>query len=222
MKHTDKKEKIMLNVNLLTIPEEENKIKLILEKIRDFFFASDNYEHFSTASRMSSMRIFITALLVGVFAFVVVFSIKKRAAKRFVDAVNKFEAYTPESARTLAELGLSEDKGVISALCRGGLSRLASSVEGDEYKEKIFAQNDSESAKKDKKNEKIAPQPYRADAQKDRFYLTEKKALSLQSIYGGKMGTVGTIILTAVGCVALWLVLDRAIPFFLSIIDARL
>ena len=82
----------MLNLNLLTIvEEEESKIKLIYEKIRDFFFASDTYEHFSTASRMSSLRIFITALLVGVFAFVVVFSVKKRAAKRFVDAVNKFE-----------------------------------------------------------------------------------------------------------------------------------
>ena len=83
----------MLNINLLTIPEEnESKIKIILEKIRDFFFASDNYEHFSTASRMTSLRIFITALLVGIFAFVVVFAVKKRAAKRFVDAVNRARA----------------------------------------------------------------------------------------------------------------------------------
>ena len=218
----------MLNLNLLTIvEEEESKIRLIYEKIRDFFFASDTYEHFSTASRMSSLRIFITALLVGVFAFVVVFSVKKRAAKRFVDAVNKFENYTPESAKTLAELGLEQDKGVISALERGGLSRLVSSVEGDEYNEKNFSSKPSRVAEKAEKAEKkqkkkMTPPPYKADPQKDRFYLSEKKALSLQSIYGGKMGTVSTVILTAVGCVALWVVLDRAIPFILSIIDARL
>ena len=215
----------MLNISLLTIPEEdESKIKIILEKIKDFFFASDTYEHFSTASRMSSLRIFITALLVGVFAFVVVFSVKKRAAKRFVDAVNKFENYTPESAKTLAELGLAQDKGVISALGRGGLSRLVSSVEGDEYNEKNFFSKSSPEAEKAEKKQKkkITPPPYKADPQKDRFYLSEKKALSLQSIYGGKMGTVSTVILTAVGCVALWVVLDRAIPFILSIIDARL
>ena len=215
----------MLNLNLLTIvEEEESKIKLIYEKIRDFFFASDTYEHFSTASRMSSLRIFITALLVGVFAFVVVFSVKKRAAKRFVDAVNKFENYTPESAKTLAELGLDQDKGVISALGRGGLSRLVSSVEGDEYNEKNFLSKSSPEAEKAEKKQKkkMTPPPYKADPQKDRFYLSEKKALSLQSIYGGKMGTVSTVILTAVGCVALWVVLDRAIPFILSIIDARL
>ena len=215
----------MLNLNLLTIvEEEESKIKLIYEKIRDFFFASDTYEHFSTASRMSSLRIFITALLVGVFAFVVVFSVKKRAAKRFVDAVNKFENYTPESAKTLAELGLAQDKGVISALGRGGLSRLVSSVEGDEYNKKNFFSKSSPEAEKAEKKQKkkMTPPPYKADPQKDRFYLSEKKALSLQSIYGGKMGTVSTVILTAVGCVALWVVLDRAIPFILSIIDARL
>ena len=215
----------MLNLNLLTIvEEEESKIRLIYEKIRDFFFASDTYEHFSTASRMSSLRIFITALLVGVFAFVVVFSVKKRAAKRFVDAVNKFENYTPESAKTLAELGLAQDKGVISALGRGGLSRLVSSVEGDEYNKKNFFSKSSQEAEKAEKKQKkkMTPPPYKADPQKDRFYLSEKKALSLQSIYGGKMGTVSTVILTAVGCVALWVVLDRAIPFILSIIDARL
>ena len=215
----------MLNLNLLTIvEEEESKIKMIYEKIRDFFFASDTYEHFSTSSRMSSLRIFITALLVGVFAFVVVFSVKKRAAKRFVDAVNKFEAYTPESAKTLAELGLAQDKGVVLALCRGGLSRLVSSVEGDEYNEKNFSAKSSHETEKDgkKQKKKITPPPYKADPQKNRFYLSEKKALSLQSIYGGKMGTVSTVILTAVGCVALWVVLDRAIPFILSIIDARL
>ena len=210
----------MLNLNLLTIvEEEESKIRLIYEKIRDFFFASDTYEHFSTASRMSSLRIFITALLVGVFAFVVVFSVKKRAAKRFVDAVNKFENYTPESAKTLAELGLEQDKGVISALGRGGLSRLVSSVEGDEYNKKNFFSKSSQEAEKAEKKQKkkMTPPPYKADPQKDRFYLSEKKALSLQSIYGGKMGTVSTVILTAVGCVALWVVLDRAIPFILSI-----
>ena len=215
----------MLNLNLLTIvEEEERKIRLIYEKIRDFFFASDTYEHFSTASRMSSLRIFITALLVGVFAFVVVFSVKRRAAKRFVDAVNKFENYTPESAKTLAELGLAQDKGVISALGRGGLSRLVSSVEGDEYNKKNFFSKSSPEAEKAEKKQKkkITPPPYKADPQKDRFYLSEKKALSLQSIYGGKMGTVSTVILTAVGCVALWVVLDRAIPFLLSLIDARL
>ena len=215
----------MLNLNLLTIvEEEESKIRLIYEKIRDFFFASDTYEHFSTASRMSSLRIFITALLVGVFAFVVVFSVKRRAAKRFVDAVNKFENYTPASAKTLAELGLAQDKGVISALGRGGLSRLVSSVEGDEYNKKNFFSKSSPEAEKAEKKQKkkITPPPYKADPQKDRFYLSEKKALSLQSIYGGKMGTVSTVILTAVGCVALWVVLDRAIPFILSIIDARL
>ncbi len=215
----------MLNINLLTIvEEEESKIKLIYEKIRDFFFASDSYEHFSTASRMTSLRIFITALLIGVFAFVVVFAVKKRAAKRFVDAVNRAGAYTPESAKTLTELGLAEDKGVLRALGGGGLSRLVSSVEGDEYNEKNFAQSMPEGAEKSKKptKKKMTPPPYKADPQKDRFYLSEKKALSLESIYGGKMGTVATIILTAVGCAALWLVLDRAIPFFLSIIDARL
>lgn len=215
----------MLNLNLLTIvEEEESKIRLIYEKIRDFFFASDTYEHFSTASRMSSLRIFITALLVGVFAFVVVFSVKRRAAKRFVDAVNKFENYTPESAKTLVELGFEQDKGVISALGRGGLSRLVSSVEGDEYNKKNFFSKSSPEAEKAEKKQKkkITPPPYKADPQKDRFYLSEKKALSLQSIYGGKMGTVSTVILTAVGCVALWVVLDRAIPFILSIIDARL
>ena len=209
----------MLNINLLTIPEEdESKIKIILEKIRDFFFASDNYEHFSTASRMTSLRIFITALLVGIFAFVVVFAVKKRAAKRFVDAVNRARAYTKESAKTLEELGLAEDKAVMRALKRGGLSHMTSSAEGDEYNEKNFTPTEE----KNKKSKRIAPPPYKADPQKDRFYLTERKALSLQSIYGGKMGTVGTIILGAVVCITLWFALDSAVPFFLSMLDARL
>lgn len=208
----------MLNISLLTIPEEdESKIKIILEKIKDFFFASDTYEHFSTTSRMTSLRIFITALLVGIFAFVVVFAVKKRAAKRFVDAVNRAGAYTKETAKTLAELGLAEDKAVLRALRRGGLAHLASSAEGDEYNEKNFTADENNG-----KKAKIAVPPYKTDPKKDRFYLTERKALSLQSIYGGKLGTVGTIILGAAVCVALWFVLDSIVPFFLSMVDARL
>ena len=208
----------MLNISLLTIPEEdESKIKIILEKIKDFFFASDTYEHFSTTSRMTSLRIFITALLVGIFAFVVVFAVKKRAAKRFVDAVNRAGAYTKETAKTLAELGLAEDKAVLRALRRGGLAHLASSAEGDEYNEKNFTADENNG-----KKAKIAVPPYKTDPKNDRFYLTERKVLSLQSIYGGKIGTVGTIILGAAVCVALWFVLDSIVPFFLSMVDARL
>ena len=209
----------MLNVNLLTIPEEEeSKIKIILEKIKEFFFESENYEHFSTASRMTSLRIFITALLVGIFAFVVVFAVKKRAANRFVDAVNRAGAYTRDTAKTLAELGLADDKAVLRALRRGGLAHLASSAEGDEYNEKNFSQNEE----KNGKSKKMKAPPYKADPQKDRFYLAERKALSLQSIYGGKMGTAGTIILGAAVCIVLWFALDSIVPFFLSMLDAGL
>ena len=206
----------MLNKNLLTIPDqEESKIKIILEKIKDFFFESETYEHFSTASRMTSLRIFITALLLGVFVFVVFFAVKKGAAKRFVDAIERAGAYTRESAKTLAELGICDDKAVLRALRKGGLARLASSAQGDEYNEKNFTAGD-------KKRKKTAPPPYKADPQKDSFYLTERKALSLKSIYGGKMSTAGTIILGAVVCIVLWFALDSLVPFFLSMVDARL
>ena len=168
---------------------------------------------------MTSLRIFITALLVGVFAFVVVFAVKKRSAKRFVDAINRAGAYSKETAKTLSELGLAEDKAVLRALKRGGLARLALTAEGDEYKERVLAeitQNDGKNAKK------ITPPPYKTNPETDRFYLTERKAASLESIYGGRLGTVGTIILGAVVCIILWIALDSVVPFLLSMLDSSI
>ncbi len=210
-------------IRSLSVIEEENAFNIFLEEVKNFFFQSDKYENFSFSSRMSSLRIFITALLIGVFAFTVVFAVKKQAAKRFVDAVLKEKSHDAESAKTLSELGLAEDKGVIRALRHGALSRMISTAEGDEYNEKNFG-NNAETEKKDKKSgkKKLHAPAYRVDPEKDRFYLTEKKTESLASIYGGKTGVVSTVLLSAAVCIALWFVLDAAIPFFLSLLDARI
>ncbi len=201
-------------INLLTTPEEENNLNIILDRIKNFFFSSDNYENFNFNSKMSSLRILITALLIGVFVFSVIFAIKKSSRKKFIDAIIKAKAFSAENARTLAELELAESKSILRALKNGDLSRLVSDVQRDEYNLKNFGEK--------KEKTKISPPPYKVDTLNDRFYLDEKKAESLSSIYGGKLGGVQTVMLTAVFCIALWFALDAAIPFFLSLIDARL
>lgn len=204
---------------LLTVIEEETDFDIFIEKVKSFFFSSDTYENFSFGSRMSSLRIFITALLVGVFAFIVAFSVRKRTVKRFVDAVLGAKAHNAETAKTLAELGLADDRAVARALRGGALSRMTSTVEGDEYNAKNFgvAEKEKKASKK-----KISVPVYKINPETDSFYLTEEKAVSLASIYGGKMGAAGTIILSAAVCVVLWFVLDRAVPFFLALLDSSL
>lgn len=189
-------------------------------KIKEFFTrllygGSDmQYENFSFGNSIVTYRMMILAIMLGVIIAACVALYKKRVLGKMVRGLHEAGANCPESAKTLAELGLSGEKGVIYSLCHGTLSRMLYSAEKDAYDEKMRAELEG--------GKKIKIVEYKPDPARDRYYIPSEREREMVKLFALRGNGIMSFILTVILCIVMTAMLFALVPWFLNLIDGAL
>lgn len=180
---------------------------------------ADVYEHFSFGHPIVSLQAAICAIMAGVFLAAVYLWIKRRVLGRFVRALDAAECHSPDSAKTLEELGFSGNLPVARSLKSGTLSRVLSSVEKDAYDQAIRdALRDGRP-----RRAKEGPADCRTGKKTDHFYLSADTRASVLSRFEEKRGDGWlSLVLCAVVCAVIAALLLRLVPGLLQLLDQAL
>ena len=194
-----------------------------MEKIKEFFIqllygGSDmQYENFSFGNSVVTYRMMILAIMLGIIIAATVAFYKRKVPGKMVIALSEAGANSPEKAKTLLELGLSDKKGIINSLSRGTLGRMLYSVEKNGYNEKMKAE--LAGGKSGKKVKIIAFKP---NPTSDRYYIPEDREKAMVKLFSEKGSGIFSYLLTIVLCIVMAAMLFALVPWFLNIIDGAL
>ena len=170
--------------------------------LTDRYFSTDFFEYDYAHIRLGpsaarSVPAMIVALFLGIIVACAVTLHQRRTLGDLVRALDRERASTPETAKTLGELGLSKSAAIRSALRRGttyGQSVLRVLGE-EETPDKAF------------------------DFSTDRFYMPEEKAFSTLSRFDKKGSNPMIFAAVTLACVVLASVCCRFFPELLQFID---
>jgi hypothetical protein len=211
-------------VHPLTASAEPSLWEEIWAYIVETYFTIDwysyNYQYLTvTDSGMISLRTGIAALLLGVILAAGISLYQKRTLGDLVRAIDREWCVTPESAKTLTELGLIRNTAIKADLRHGhSLRRVVRCAEEEAYNAALKEQHaqltqaaesgDHEAAETLKKWREI---PYRLNFETDHFYIPESL------IYGAdnQFDKRGTTPLSFLFCVIVCVIMLAVICFFL-------
>ncbi len=191
-----------------------------MSKIKEFFIellygGSDmQYENFSFGNSIVTYRMMILAIMLGIIIAATVALYKKKVPGKMVRALHCAGANCPEKAKTLTELGLSGEKGVIYSLGHGTLGRMLYSVEKNAYNEKMRAELES--------GKKIKLVSFKPNPVSDRYYIPEDREKEMVKLFSEKGSGVLSYILTIAVCIIMAAMLFALVPWFLNLIDGAL
>ncbi len=211
-------------VRTLTASEQPSLMEEIWTYLVDRYFSIDwssyRYEHVSIGNNgIISLRTGVAAILLGVILAAAIAMFQKRTLGDLVRAIDREECQTPESAKTLEELGLLRNAAIKSDLRHGSsLRRVVRCVEEEAWnascaEKKATLQSLAETGDPNAIAElkKYKEVPYRLNFATDHFYIPESL------IYGAvdQFDKRGSTPLSLVLCMVLCVVLLAAVCFFL-------
>ena len=167
-----------------------------------------------SASTLTGLRVIIGAIS-SMF--------NRRVLGDFVRALISEGCRTPESAKTLAELGFLKNTAVRASLRAGGvLGRVVSCAEEDAYNASVVEKRGVYELRAAESGEKTAPfrvVPYKRDISTAHFYIPAEKCDSAEMRFR-KKGTNWAVLVIGIiaSAVLLWLVL-RILPELLQMLD---
>lgn len=176
-----------------------------------------------SASTLTGLRGIIVALFIGVVIGAISSMFNRRVLGDFVRALTSEGCRTPESAKTLAELGFLKNTAVRASLRAGGvLGRVVSCVEEDAYNASVVEKRGIYELRAAESGEKTAPfrvVPYKRDISTAHFYIPAEKCDSAEMRFR-KKGTNWAVLVIGIiaSAVLLWLVL-RILPELLQMLD---
>ncbi|MBR0443001.1 MAG: hypothetical protein IIX15_01540 [Clostridia bacterium] len=189
-------------------------------------FEEYNYEHITLSSnKFFSAQSIIIALFLGVIIAAALSLFQKRTLGDLVRALDRENCTTPESAKTLAELGLLRNSAVRQDLRSGTSLRRVVRCVGEEHyraeqeeKRKIF---EAEQMAKQNKRErgKWKEIPYKYDFSTDRFYIPERLIFGATTQFDKKGTNPLTFALTVIVCIVLMILCCRMLPEMLQLAD---
>ena len=220
------KEKNMPIPTLLTATAEEEMplIKELWLYFYDTYFApSEYYENIKVGTgTMLSIRVIILGLCIGLAlaAFASVFN--KRVLGGLVRKLLAEEALSPDSAKTLYELGYSKSLVIHWAVKKStSLRRVVKCREETEFDEQIKLKREEHQKKReqDKSLPRFKETEYKVDSYSDSFYIPEDMKY-MADVKFEKKGTtwLGAIVFTLVMAVV-FVALTVALPHILGLVD---
>jgi len=141
----------------------------------------------------------IIALFLGMILAAILSVYEKKGLGEFVRKLIYEDCYTPESAKTLYELGYHKNAAVRSALRSGSLSKVVVCTQKKEYDDAIAQkkQEYEESATKDSPAFRSAP--YKIDFQKDTFYIPKDDSYAADIRYDKRgSGWISVLIIAGI------------------------
>jgi cell division protein FtsL len=211
-------------VHILTASEPPTLWEEIKTYIIDKYFTLNwhdyNYSYLSVSDNgLVSVRTVVVGILIGVILAAAMAVYQKRTLGDLVRAIDREWCVTPESAKTLTELGLIRSTAIKSDLRFGhSLRRVVRCVEEEAHNaactERYRAlreaadNGDAEAAATLKKWKDV---PFRQNFETDHFYIPERLIYGAEYQFEKK----GTTPLTLLTCIVVCIILMIAICFFL-------
>lgn len=161
----------------------------------------------------------IVALCLGMVIAAILAVYEKRGLGEFVRKILSEECYTPEAAKTLAELGYLKNAAVRGALRSGSLSKVVKCVQKEAY--------DAEIAKKREEYEQNA-QPgapkfksfaYRINYETDTFYIPKNESYAADVRYEKRGSGLVSVLIVAGIAVLLAAFIIFMLPEVLQLLD---
>ena len=187
------------------------------------FADETTYEYLEKgAVSLTSLRMLIVGIFIGLAlaCFAAVFN--KRVLGDFVRKVLREEALSPETAKTLSELGYERKLCIRNSVRRGvNLRRVVRCREEEAYLLEL-EQKEAEYAEKRKENPKLPKfkaEPFRVNADEHHFYIPEEMKYMADIKFEKKGSTwLGAIVFVII-LLILTVVLVLALPYNLTVLN---
>ena len=209
---------------MLTASAEPSLWEEIWTYLVDTYFTIDwhsyRFSHINIGDNgIISIRTSIAALLLGVIIASAMAVFQKRTLGDLVRAIDREWCVTPETAKTLTELGMIRNTAIKNDLRHGrALRRVVRCAEEEAYNAareqqhtELIAQAEAGDAQAAATLKKWRDIPYRLNFETDHFYIPEKLIYGADNQFDKK----GTTPLTLLTCIIVCIVLLIAICFFL-------
>lgn len=200
---------------------EDNWFKIISDI---FALEMGEYENLGFGDfAFSNLRGIIVGMVAGIIIASYLSIFNKRVHGSFVSSVIELGATSPETAKTLSELGYMRNSAVRSAIRSGNTYRgILRCVEAEEYyfaRELARGEYEARVAASGESAPAFESPDYTFDFEKARFYISEDKHYSA-SIRFAKKGTsvFSAIAMTVASIVLLWALL-RFLPDIMQLLD---
>ena len=204
----------------------EEMWQFIKDKYFSVSFEEYQYDNITlTENSFFSMSYIILAIFGGIIIAAALSLFQKRTLGDLVRAIDRESCYTPESAKTLEELGFLKNTAVREALRRGtSLRRVVRCVGEENY---LAAQAEKRAAfeaeQADSKGKRPRKQwkdvPYRYDFSVDRFYIPEDKAFGAITHFDKKGTDPLVFAFTVIGCIIVASLCCFLLPEMLKLAD---
>lgn len=161
----------------------------------------------------------IVALCFGIVLAAIIGVYEKRGLGEFVRKLIYEECYTPESAKTLGELGYRKNTAVRSALKRGSLSKVVVCTQKQEYDAQIAQKRAEYEANATKDSPKFKSVPYKINYEKDTFYIPKDASYAADVRYDKKGSGIAAVIVAVVVALLLSVFVIFILPDMLQMLD---
>lgn len=161
----------------------------------------------------------IVALCLGMILAAIMGVYEKKGLGEFVRKLIYEECYTPESAKTLYELGFHKNAAVRGALRGGSLSKIVVCTQKKEYDDAVAqkkAEYEQTASKDDPAFRSVA---YKIDYQKDTFYIPKDASYAADVRYDKKGSGLISVLVVAVLSVLIALFIIFILPDMLQMLD---
>ncbi len=211
-------------LNISAAAKDTPLLKRLWQYFYDTYFNSaQTYENLNMeAGDILSIRLIILGLCIGIAisGFAMVFN--KRILGSFVRKLLKDECLSPESAKTLDELGCSDKMFIHWAVKKStSLRRVVKCREEEQFNTELKQKREEYQQKKaeDKSLPHFKDTEYKIDSSSDRFYIPEEMKYTAD-IKFDKKGTswLGAIMLVFIMAIA-FVVMTVALPHVLELIN---
>lgn len=209
--------------NFLSLTDSEMPT---IRELIDELFSLDlgSYDHLGISeTTLAGLRGIIVALFVGAIVGALLSLFNKRVLGEFVRVLINESCTTPESAKTLGELGFLKNSAVRSSLRSGGLlGKTVRCVEEDEFSAETFKKRGIYELRAAESGKKLPPFreiPYKRELSTAHFYIPADKCDSAEMRFSKRGTNWVTLVLGIIASVILlWLVL-RILPELLQMLD---
>ena len=176
--------------------------------MKDRWFALDlnDYDNLGISSRQGLLS--LRGIILAIFAGLVIaagFSVfDKKRLGGLVRKIISEQAFTPETAQTVGQLGYDRSPAVKESLKKGVLSRVVHCVERDEYRQAYEEKRQAYVAEHGNDKDFFMP-PYRIDFENDHFYIPDEEHYRAEVRYdheGSGWRAFVLVILVAIACAA--------------------
>jgi hypothetical protein len=184
--------------------------QFIQDKYFSVSFEEYHYENITlTENTFFSLSYIILAIFAGIIIAAAISLFQKRTLGDLVRALDRESCYTPESAKTLEELGFLKNTAVRESLRRGTSLRRVVRCVGEQKHLADQAEKraafEAEQEAKEKKSDRLPWKdiPYRYDFTVERFYIPEELAFGAITHFDKKGTNPLVFVFTVIACLIL-------------------